>query len=260
MSTITDVKQIPGFNQQQYEALVQQAKNQKVDISLVESSLLQAVNSGKSFDQAVSLVGKNLPKLAEPDLSLMVKLANWPAMPAPGAVVMAMITEFSAEQRQQNRELAWAETEAVVTSMKDQADKMRDMAITQFVIGLASAATTMAGGIAQAKMAASGMAQAKAGSGGKVGDGEGMVISAKAQGVGTAVGGGAKALDAANQFVGSMFQAEFKEMEADQEKMRAMRDSLKDLNDGLKELIQKSLSSAESIQQGKNQATTRILA
>lgn len=243
MSTITDVKQIPDFNQQQYDALIRQAASQKVDISLVDSSLLQAVNNGKSFDQAVSLAGKNLPKLAEPDLSLMVKLANWPALPAPGAAIMALITEISAEQRQQNRELARVATEAVVESMKDQADKMRDMAVTQLVLGLASAATTVAGGIAQAKVA------------GGAGD-----QATKAQGVGTAVGGGAKALDAVNQFAGSMFQAEFKEMEADQERMRSTRDSLKELNDGLKELIQKSLSSAESIQQGKNQATTRILA
>ena len=241
MSNITDVKQIPGFNQQQNDALIQQAKNRSEDIGLVTASLLEAVNGGKNFDEALSMVTAELPKLAPPNAAVMVNLANWPAMPAPGAVIMALITEISAEQRQQNRELAWAQTEAVVESMKDQADKMRDMAIAQLVIGLASAATTMAGGIAQAKIAYSGDAIA-------------------AQGVGTAVGGGSKALDGVNQFVGSMFQAEFKEMEADQEKMRAMRDSIKDMNDGLKELIQKSLSSAESIQQGKNQATTRILA
>ncbi len=251
MSTITDVRQIPGFDQQQYEALIRQAESQKVDISLVESSLLQAVNSGKSFDQAVSLVGKNLPKLAEPDLSLMVKLANWPALPAPGAVIMALITEVSAEQRQRNRELAWAQTEAVVDSMKNQADEMRKMAATQLVLGLASAATTIAGGVAQAKIA---------GGGKGMGDGAAMLQSAKAQGAGTAISGGAKIFDSASQFAGSMFQAQIKEMEADQERMRATRDSIKDLNDGLKELIQKSLSSAESIQQGKNQATTRILA
>lgn len=250
-NTITDVRQIPDFNQQRYDALIQQAKSRSVDAGLVTASLLEAVNSGKSFDDALKMVTSEYPQLVPPNAALMANLANWPAMPAPGAVVLALITEISAEQRQRNRELTWAQTEAVVKSMKDQADEMRNMAVTQFVMGLASAATTVAGGIAQARVASGGAG---------LGNGASILLSAKAQGVGTAVGGGAKALDAANQFVGSMFQAKFKEMEADQERMRATRDSLKDLNDGLKELIQKSLSSAESIQQGRNQATTRILA
>jgi hypothetical protein len=250
MSNITDVTQIPGFNKQQYDALIRQAKSQKVDVGLVTASLLEAVNSGKNFDEAMQQVTAGLPKLVPPNVALMDNLANWPAMPAPGAIIMALITEVAADQRQQNRELMWAQTEAVVDSMKDQADKMRAMAVTQMVIGLAAAATTMAAGIAQAKVAS-----AKSS-----GPGASMIQSAKAQGVGQAVGGGAGALNSVNQFVGSMFQAEFKEMEADQERMRATRDSIKDLNDGLKELIQKSLASAESIQQGKNQATTRILA
>ena len=246
MSNITDVRQIPGFNQQQYDALIQNAKTWSVDTRLVDSALLNAVNSGNNFDDALKLVTTELPKLAPPSAHLMVNLSNWPAMPAPGAVIMAMITEFSAEQRKQNKELMWAQTEAVAASMTEQADKMRTMAAVQLTIGIASAATTVAGGIAQAKVAAA--------------PGNAMVQSTKAQGVGTAIGGGAKGLDAASQFVGSMYQAGFKEMEADQEKMRALRDTIKDLNDGMKELIQKSLSSAENIQQGKNQAMSRILA
>ena len=251
MSTITDVKQIPGFNQQQYDTLIAQAKSQKVDVSLVTASLLDAVNNGKDFSSAMQQVSSDLPKLAKPDASLLVQLSNWPAMPAPGALVMALITELSAEQRQQNRELSWAQTDAIVDSMKDQADEMRKMATAQLVLGMAGAVTTIAGGVAQSSMAASGMGMA---------DSNKMLQSTKAQGVGTAIGGGAGLFSAGSQFVGSMYQASFKEMEADQERMRALRDSLKDLNDSLKELIQKTLSSTESIQQGKNQATTRILA
>jgi uncharacterized phage infection (PIP) family protein YhgE len=81
-----------------------------------------------------------------------------------------------------------------------------------------------------------------------------------AQGMGTAGGGGAKIADALSQYYGSMYQAEFKDMDADTERMRHMRDSLKELNDSLKELIQKSLSSMDSIQQSQNQALARILA
>ncbi len=249
MSNITDVTQIPGFNQTQYNELIQQANSYRVDVSLVTSTILNAVNNGKSFEEALSLAHTELPRLAPPNAAAMAQLASWPALPAPGAVIMALITEVTADQRQQNKELMWAQTEAVVKSMHDQADKMRNMAVAQLVLGLASAVTTVAGGVAQAAVAAGGGPDASA-----------MLQSTKGQGIGTAVGGGAKALDSVGQFIGSMYQAEFKEMEADQEKMRAMRDSLKDLNDGLKELIQKSLSSAENIQQSKNQATTRILA
>ena len=117
-------------------------------------------------------------------------------------------------------------------------------------MGLTSAAINIASGAAQAKIAG----------GPSSGPGGGMLLAAKAQGVGKAIGGGAEVFGSINQFVGSMYQAKFKEMEADQEKMRTFRESLKDFNDGLKELIQKSLSSQESILQGKNQATTRILA
>lgn len=249
MSYITDVTKIPSFDKQQYDALIQDAKSRKVDVRLVNASLLNAVNAGQSFAEALRVTTAELPVLATPQGAIMGYLANWPGTPAPGAVIMALITELSADQRQQNRELVWAQTEAVVDSMKEQADRMRDMAVTQLVLGLASAATTMAGGLAQSIMA------------GKQVEGvSDMLLSTKAQGVGTAIGGGAKGLDAVNQYMGAIFQAEFKEMEADQEKMRAMRDSIKDLNDSLKELIQKSLASAESIQQGKNQATTRILA
>ena len=251
MSIITDVKQIPGFNQQQYDLLIEQAKSQKVDISLVTASLLDAVNNGKDFSTAMQMVKTDLPKLAKPNASLLVHLSNWPAMPAPGALVMALITELSANQRQQNWELSWAQTEAIVDSMKEQAKEMRNMAVAQFVLSMAAAVTTMAGGIAQSAMATSGL---------RMNDVDKMLQSTKAQGVGTAVGGGASLLSAGSQFAGSMYQAKFKEMEADQERMRALRESLKDLNAGLKELIQKTLSSTESIQQVKNQATTRILA
>lgn len=255
MSTITDVKQIPLFTEHKdaYEALVKQAQSQKVDVSLVDAALLQAVNNGKTLEQALTLVQSNVPKLPAPDLSLKLQLANWSALPAPGAVIMALITEVSAEQRQQNRELAWEQTEAVVQSMKDQAEKMRSMARTQFGLALTSATLTVVSGLVQSAISLAGVSSCST-------TNEAQTIGALASGVGAGISGVGKMMDAGSQYEGSMYQAKAKEMEADQERMRAMRDSLKDLNDGLKDLIQKSLASAESIQQGRNQATTRILA
>lgn len=244
--SITDITQAPGFNQQQYEQLVESAKTQNVAATIVDSKLLEAINAGKSFDEALTMVSSDLPRLSKPNAQAFEQLKGWVALPAPGALVMSLITEISAQQREQNKQLMWAQTEAVVDSMKDQADKMRTMAGIQLALGIVSATINVAAGIAQAKVAS--------------GAGDGMVQAAKAQGVGKAVGGGAEIFGSINQFVGSMYQADFKEMEADQERMRTMRETMKDLNDGLKELIQKSLSSQENIQQSKNQATTRILA
>ena len=50
-----------------------------------------------------------------------------------------------------------------------------------------------------------------------------------------------------------------KGMEADQERMRASRDALKSINDSLSELIQKSISTQDAIQQNMNQTRSRIL-
>ena len=244
--SITDITQAPGFNQQQYNQLLESARSLRVDVSMVDSKLLAEVNNGKSFDEALKLLSSDLPKLASPNAYAFDQLKGWIGAPAPGALVMALVTELSAQQREQNREMMWAETEAIAKSMKDQAKEMRTMAGIQLAMGLTSAAINIASGVAQAKIAS--------------GPGNGMLLAAKAQGVGKAIGGGAEVFGSINQFVGSMYQAKFKEMEADQEKMRTFRESLKDFNDGLKELIQKSLSSQESIPQGKNQATTRILA
>ncbi len=245
--SITDITQAPGFNQQQYNQLLESARDMRVNVSVVDSKLLSAINNGKSFDEALKLVSSDMPKLAPPNAYAFSQLKGWTTVPAPGAVVMALITEISAQQREQNKQQMWAQTEAVVKSMHDQADKMRTMAGIQLALGLTSAGVNVAAGVVQGRIATKST-------------GGDMATSARATGAGKAIGGGAEALGAINQFVGSMYQAEFKEMEADQEKMRAMRESLKDLSDGLKELIQKSLSSQENIQQGKNQATTRILA
>ena len=61
------------------------------------------------------------------------------------------------------------------------------------------------------------------------------------------------------QFVGAQYDAAMKEMEADQERMRASRDALKSINDSLSELIQKSISTQDAIQQNMNQTRSRIL-
>ena len=74
----------------------------------------------------------------------------------------------------------------------------------------------------------------------------GQSMSQLGQGVGGIVG-------SVGDFIGAQYDAAMKEMEADQERMRASRDALKSINDSLSELIQKSISTQDAIQQNMNQ-------
>ena len=257
--SINSIQQAPGFNQQQYDTLIQQAQTQKVDTGLVDKLLLDAVKGGKSFDQALSLVGSDLPKLTPPNAQAATQLKNWPGIPSPGALIMSATTKFAAEQREQNRELSWKQTEAIVASMHDQAKIMRDQAAVQLALGIASGTVGIVSGAVQIGGSFAALGAAK--------DAKGNIDSSKlqsynnmVQGLGSIGGGIGKGIDAGSQYVGTMAQANIKEKEAEQEQMRALRDSIRELNDALRDLIQKSLSAQNDIQSTTNQARTRILA
>ena len=250
MSGISAITQAPGFDQQRYDNFIQQARAEKMDAGVVDHLLLGAIRNGKSFDQALDLMGSGLPKLEPPAGSSLPMLKDWPGLPSPGALIMSVTTEYAAAQRRQNQELMWQETEALAQSMKDQAKEMRQAAVTQLVLGCVSGAVNIVGGIAQVGIAGSSAKQALTD----------PTMMVKLQGVGQMTGGAAKMIESGGQYVGSQMQARLKEMDADQEKMRAVRDSIKNLDETLRELIRKSLSAQNDIQASTNQARTRILA
>ena len=254
MSQINSIQQAPDFNEQQYNLVIEQAKTQKVDTGLVDKLLLDAIKGGKSFDQALALVGSDLPKLSQPNAQAFAWLKDWTAIPSPGALIMSITTQFAAEQRQQNRELAWAETEAIVASMKNQAEEMREQAKIQLGLGIASGVISIGAGIFQIAGSASAIKAA--------GDDMTKLQAAnnKIMGISSIIGSAGKMFDSGSQYMGTMTQARLKDMDAEQEKMRAVRDSLRDLNDALRDLIQKSLSAQNDIQASTNQSRTKILA
>jgi len=276
MSDISMITQAQGFDQQRYESFLERARAERVDASVVDSLLLNAIKGGKSFDQALALVGSDLPKLTTPTGVAMALLKDWPAIPSPGALIMSATTEFAAEQRRQNQEFMWQETEAIAQSMKDQAQKMRSAAITQLVLGVVSGAIQMGLGITQAVMGAAAAKAAKTAMDEAMAGVDDALTAAKLgseafnsvmmnantniSAVGQIGGGGAKIIEAWAQFEGAHMQAKVKEMEADQEKMRAVRDSVKNLDDGLRDLIHKALAAQNDIQASTNQARTKILA
>ncbi|MDR2450680.1 MAG: type III secretion system translocon subunit SctB [Candidatus Accumulibacter sp.] len=249
--SITSISDLPNFNQQTYENLLQHARAQGVSASQVDNLLLEADKTGQSFDQAAEQVGKSLPRLAPPNGADTARIAEFGMLPSPGALVMSLVTKFASEQREQNREVRHAMTEELVESMHDEADKMREMAAIQLAMGIVSGALTIAGGAIQTGFAASALKTTDTA--------QSQAINTKGQGISQAGGGFAGIAKAVGDYYGTMYQAEIKEMQADQEKMREMRDSLKDLDESLKELIQKSLSAQDSIQQAQNQARAKIL-
>ena len=250
MANITSVSNIPNFDRQTYESLLNEAKSHGMSASQVDQLLLEGVKlKSRDFGEVVAAVRTDIPRLAPPNGADFARIAEFGVVPSPGSLVMSLITKTAAEQRRQNQEVRQQQGAA---SMKSEADKMRDMAATQLALGIASGVITIAGGAVQAGMAGNALTKG-------LGSGDAMLANTQATGVGQAIGGGSGILNAISQFVGTQAQAEFKEMEADQEKMRAYGESVKSLDDGLKELIQKALEAQNAIQQTQNQARSRIL-
>ncbi|GHU09649.1 hypothetical protein AGMMS50225_11010 [Betaproteobacteria bacterium] len=253
MSNITSVSNIPNFDRQTYESLIKEAKSNGISASQVDQLLLEGVKLKNSdFTAAAAAVRTDIPRLAPPNGTDYARIVEFGAVPSPGSLVMSLITKTSSEQRQQNREIRQQQVDAVAKSMKAEADEMRSMAATQLALGIISGVLSIAGGIAQTRMA--GNALAKGLDGGAL-----QLANTRATGMGQTLGGFSSISGSIGQYIGTKAQAAFKEMEADQEKMRAYGESVKSMDDALKELIQKALEAQNSIQQAQNQARTRIL-
>lgn len=273
--SITSINQSVGFEQTKYDTLVNQAQSGRVDTSLVDKALLNALNTGKDFDAAIKSVTAQLPELAKPNVNTLAPLGIWIGMPSPGALVASLIVTDSAEQRTQNKETIRSQGEAIAESMMKQAGEMRKAAALQFGMAIASSATQIASGAAAIGMLTAGSVKVTqtssstttvngvsnttitTGTGTKV---DAQLLSAKVNAFTSIMGGVSSALQAGGQFGASMYQAGIKEMEADQESTRAMRDALRAHNDAINELISKSLDFMNTMQQQTNQTTSRILA
>jgi hypothetical protein len=262
-STVT-VTNIPNFDPQAHESLLQAARAQGVSQIQVDNLLLETLGSGRVFGQAAEQVSRQRPQLAPPNGADIGRIAEFGVLPSPGALVMSLVTKYAGEQREQNRQIRHEMTEQIVASMQEQADKMREMAAIQLAMGIASGAITIASGVLQVGTAVVAFKVGAVPDGATEAqksaiDAKVSVINSTSQGVGQAAGGVAGIAKSIGDFYGTIYQAKIKEMDADQEKLRDMRDALKDLDEGLKELIQKALAAQDSIQQTQNQARTKIL-
>lgn len=257
--TITNVNQISGFDAVQYNQLLETAASEYVSKSQIDQALLAAVNAGKTFEQALSSVTTALPTLPPP----MGTGALWDngldGLPSFSANYLALIGDLASEQRRQSAEQRALQTEIIVDKIKDQAQEMRDKAIFQLCMGVASGLLSIAQGAVAFKMMSSGVsANAKITDAAARGHAD-MLLNTKVQSFNSAAGGVTGMVGSISQAVGGIYDAEIKLMDADIERARAQTDALKSLEDSLRELIQKMLSTMDAIQQSSNQTRTKIL-
>ena len=309
---MSGIQGLSSDQQQVYNQLINDAGTVNVSRATVDKELQVAMDAGLSFQEAAAQVRNDLPTLTPPKSS-SGSLGGWVGVASPMASINALITEMSAEQRKENREVMKAQTDSIAMSMEQQADEIRKKAVAQLVCGVVSGAINIGMGAVQfgmgmkqgvlgkqqtdiankqadlkslrsegAKLSGDELKQfnaeyssrkaslkadmtdvktqmktldAKSGALGAQSQSYGVMgqsMSQLGQGVSGIVG-------SVGDFIGAQYDAAMKEMEADQERMRASRDALKSINDSLSELIQKSISTQDAIQQNMNQTRSRIL-
>ena len=86
-----------------------------------------------------------------------------------------------------------------------------------------------------------------------------IMLNARVQAFNSVMSGSNSILGSIGQCVATMYDAKLKESEADVERIRAQQQNLESLDESLKALIQKALSSQDTIQQNINQTRTKIL-
>ncbi len=213
---------------------------------------------------------ESIPRLPSPEAQRSNEVLNmsfdftntagtvFSGVPSMGASMMAFIAEFSSEQRAQNSQLRFAQSEMIVGKMRDQADEMRAKAITNIVMGVVSGAMTIGQGVGSASMTTAGV---KANSGLEQGAraNADMLLNSKIQSFNSTMGGANQMIGGLTQGITGFMDANIKNLDADIEGLRAMIDTLKSSEDAFKEIIQKALQTQDAIQQNVNQTRTKII-
>ncbi|WP_418765009.1 hypothetical protein [Mailhella sp.] len=288
---INSVNNLVGFDQDLYDYLktsFTQATG-KTD-SDFDAILLAASDNGKlSFRETVDEIRDLLPHPLSD-----VSYSGLGALPSFGSNYMALITEMSSEERRRNAEMRALQTEEMASKIEEQADTIRAKAVTQLVTGIVTGAMSIAQGLTSVSITAKGMVaneklaqnaydasiNKSTGSGTKPIVGEqamdaalekasnastlarqqaDMALNSRVQAFNSAMGGASSILGSIGQCVSTMYDAELKELEGDVERIRAQQQNLESLDEALKALIQKSISTQDTIQQNINQTRTKIL-
>jgi len=270
---MTDISSIPGYDATKYASLVEAARTEYVSQDTVDKLILSAVIKGKTFDEAVNAVKKQLPSLPPPLGNDGVWQNGLAGLPSMGAHALALISTMSAEERREAQEQRNLQAEATISELKEQAETIQNKAIAQLCMGIATGLVSIAQGIGAGVMTSKGIAQNQKITAGiteetpqaqitalttqrQTAD---LLLNTRVATLNSTMSGVNSALNGVNGFVTGIYDTDLKESDARIERMRAQVEALNSLQDALKETAQKSISTMEAIQQNTNQARTRIL-
>jgi hypothetical protein len=152
------------------------------------------------------------------------------------AEMMLLLIRNAAEQRKAGQEVRMARSEAIEQKLMDAAADMRNGAIVAMVMGVASGAVTIAGGVAGLRGSVD-----TAQSYNSIGGGFGTVFSSLGQGA------------------QGILNAEAKEKEAEAEKMRNEREAEGDVIANLKDFMQTTLQLIQTMLDKENETMTRVM-
>ena len=145
---MSGIQGLSSDQQQVYNQLINDAGTVNVSRAAVDKELQVAMDAGLSFQEAAAQVRNDLPTLTPPKSSSGA-LGAWVGVASPMASINALITEMSAEQRKENREVMKAQTDSIAMSMEQQADEIRKKAVAQLVCGVVSGAINIGMGAVQ---------------------------------------------------------------------------------------------------------------
>ena len=113
---MSGIQGLSSDQQQVYNQLINDAGTVNVSRAAVDKELQVAMDAGLSFQEAAAQVRNDLPTLTPPKSSSGA-LGAWVGVASPMASINALITEMSAEQRKENREVMKAQTDSIAMSM-----------------------------------------------------------------------------------------------------------------------------------------------
>ncbi|HIU18191.1 MAG TPA: hypothetical protein IAB01_07055 [Candidatus Avidesulfovibrio excrementigallinarum] len=256
------IQDATGYNEVQYNTLLDQAEIYGVSATKVEETMLQMIEDGKDFSEALEQVGDILPKLAEPTSTAIPNPKDWVALPSPAALLASVITQDAAEQRRVNRSIIQAQGTQIANLMEEQADKIEKGAMQKFACAVAGAVVNMAAGAASMGLAASGVGRNtetgkldfKAGA-----KADAQLTAAVAQSLSTMISSTGTIITSGGEYAEGLRNAEAKRLEAEQEQIRTMMEQTKQTNEALRDLVSKSLDFMSAMQANMNQTRTKIL-
>ena len=253
------ITNIQGYNEVEYQNLLTEytERTNKSGLDL-QNELMAYAAEGKNFDEAAALIRAELPELPAPIMERDITSYAAGALPSFGSNYMALITELSADQRKQTADQKALQTEMLISNIEEQADKIRTKAALELTASVITGATQIASGIFTTAKVSAGMAGAQNMTARQV-NAQAMTVTTKVQAQAGAITGAGTIASGAFTFGASMVEAESKELEAEAERIRATQDLLDKQDQALHELIQKSISTQDTIQQNINQTRTKIL-